>query len=118
MTAAHHNFASPSIRAQDLLNGHIARIDAALRFLRTREGRLSQWTRERLSMKLHTLRGQLIHDLDDVLACPSIAKHYNGKWGHNGFAPNVASACEAVDRARDADEVHAAYRRSIMRVVG
>lgn len=117
MTAAHHNFASPSIRAQDLLNSHIASIDAALRHLRVRAPKIMKWRAEAMGDKLKAMRSALIHDLDAVLASPSVAKVYLGHWGNNGFAPNVAAACEAVDRERDRAEIMAAYRRSIMRLV-
>lgn len=84
-------------RAQLLLNGRIAQIDAAIQALRGAKGKLLASIYDGHSAKLNSLRCALIHDLDNVLAAPLGAIAYYRHWNRYGFGPNVLSACEAVD---------------------
>lgn len=91
--------ASDAMRAQLLLNGHIARIDAALSQLRLAKDRMVPSIADMHGDKLHRLRRAIIGDLDNVLNAPLGAGAYIRRWNHNAFGPNVDSACEAVDAA-------------------
>lgn len=105
MSAALHPItaftAQPSdfTRAQILIQGHIAQIDAAMDQLRLHRATMVPSIAGMHADKLRRLRKALIHDLDDVLAAPLGAVAHIRRWNHNAFGPNVLSACEAVDRS-------------------
>jgi hypothetical protein len=105
MTAALHPIsaftAQPSdfTRAQILIQGHIAQVDAALRTLRANRETMLPSMADMHADKLGRLHRTLIHDLDCVLAAPLGCQPYIGRWNHNGRGPNVLDACEAVDRS-------------------
>ena len=97
--AAFTSAPSDFTRAQILLQGHIAQIDAALRTLRANRESMLPSTADMHHETLNRCRSALIHDLDCVLAAPLGCKFYIGHWNHNGRGPNVLDACEAVDRS-------------------
>ncbi|KMS58782.1 hypothetical protein [Sphingobium cupriresistens] len=86
-------------RAQILIQGHIAQIDAALVQLRLHRASMVPSIADMHEAGLHRYRDALIRDLDAVLAAPDGAQGYAGVWGGDGHGPRIADACEAVDRS-------------------
>lgn len=126
MTAALHPVAAftarPSdfTRAQILIQGHIARIDAALRQLRLHRDTMVPSIADMHDHRLARFKCYLVRDLDSVLAAPAMASYYCGKWGGNGHGPNVMDACEAMDHSigrRNAYRDMLAARRGGLAVV-
>jgi len=105
MTAALHPIAAftaqPSdfTRAQILIQGHIAQIDAALAQVRLHRATMLPSMADMHEAVLHRYRDALIRDLDCVLAAPLGAGAFICIWNHNGHGPRIMDACEAVDRS-------------------
>lgn len=90
---------SATWRAQLLINGHIAQIDAALRTLKASKDRLLPSLYDLHGDKLSRMRRQLARDLDSIMAAPLSADILARRWNGNAHGPDVLSACEAVDRS-------------------
>lgn len=90
---------SATWRAQLLINGHIAQIDAALRTLKAAKDRLLPSIYAMHIDTLGRMRGQIARDLDSIMAAPLGADIVARRWNSNAYGPNVLSACEAVDRS-------------------
>lgn len=90
---------SAGMRAQLLINGHIAQIDAALRTLKAAKDRLLPSIYVMHSDPLNRMRRQLVRDLDSIMAAPLSADIIARRWNGNAHGTDVLSACEAVDRS-------------------
>jgi hypothetical protein len=84
-------------RAQDLLNGHLARIEAAQRFLATAKTQMLPSTYDSLNSHLSAAHGLCIHHLDRIMAAPASAFTVMGLMGRNGKGPRIDAMIRAVD---------------------
>ncbi|MEJ7933530.1 hypothetical protein WG907_04560 [Sphingobium sp. AN558] len=105
--------ASDSYRAQDLLNGHIARIDAGLAFLRSNKSRLVGATYEHHEARLLKFKRMCIAEMERIMAAPGSAFNTLGMFGSNAHGHRIDAACEAVDACVATAATVAAYRSGL-----
>lgn len=105
--------ADAAIRAGQLLNDQIARIDAALRTLKAAKDRLLPSIYAMHREPLTRMRRQLARDLDSIMAAPLSADIVARRWNSNAYGPNVLNACEAVDYSVSRAAETTAYRDMI-----
>ena len=105
---------SAGMRAQLLINGHIAQIDAALRMLKAAKDRLLPSIYAMHREPLTRMRRQLARDLDSIMAAPLSADIVARRWNSNAYGPNVLNACEAVDYSISRAAETMAYRDMIV----
>lgn len=84
-------------RAQLLLNGHIARIEAAQSFLRLNKSRLVASIYKAHEARLLKFRLACEHEMDRIMAAPGSAPATLGQFGSNAHGHRITAACEAVD---------------------
>ena len=83
-------------RAQALISGHIANIDAALAAVKRAKGKLLPSIADMHVNRLRTYRARLAGDLDNALAAPLGAFALIGNWNHNGHGPTIEDACKSA----------------------
>lgn len=105
---------SAGMRAQLLINGHIAQIDAAMRMLKAAKDRLLPSIYAMHREPLIRMRRQLARDLDSIMAAPLSADIIARRWNSNAHGPDVLNACEAVDYSISRAAETMAYRDMIV----
>lgn len=100
-------------RAQLLLNGHIARIDSALSFLRLNKPRMVPTIYQCHEARLAKFKRMCTNEMEHIMAAPEAAFSTLGRFGSNAHGHRITNACEAVDASVSNAGTVAGYRAGL-----
>ena len=98
---------TPTTRAENVINAHLANIEAAQRFLEANKDRLIPGVHDALAVELGGAHRLCNGYINHVIGIP---EYVCGMLGDNGFGPRINDACAAVDKALARSSEALAYR--------